>query len=323
MDKECSVIIPFCNEMPQVVFTIQSVIEELDGFCKYEILAIDNMSDDTVTCTAGDRTYPLRSRSFFSNHKGTISTWFFRKKIIKYLKYDGKQGHWNAKNYGIENSSGKYIMFLDAHCIMKRDSIRKMIQFLRETEEPVGGVHPYICYMLDSHRLEYKVQAKFFGYQFCSAQPGKTEPYKVCVMSTCGMMSPRSVFDELGAWNSELGIYGGGESYINWKQSTCGYPHYIHPEAVCWHYADKRGYSWNHTDYVRNSFIAAYCVGGEKWLNQQVSLRKKKDKHEVIDRLRDDVIAKCKPEREFIKSRQTVTFDDYIDYWEKNPGVWK
>jgi hypothetical protein len=137
------------------------------------------------------------------------------------------------------------------------------------------------------------------------------------------MLSPRSVIDKLGAWNPEFGIYGGGESYINWKQSTCGYDHYIHPEAVCWHYAEKRGYAWNHTDFVRNSFIAAYCVGGYDFLNQQVELRKKKDRHEVIDGLAKDVIEKCKEDMEFIKKNQVISFEDYITYWEKNPGNWR
>jgi len=322
---QISVIIPFCNEMPQIAFTVQSLIEELNGFCKYEIIIIDNMSHEEIKCDAGGRKYPIQSRKYFYNSetKKTMSTWFFRKGIIKHIIYDEKQGHWNAKNAGIKASSGKYLFFLDSHCIMQRDSLRHMLNWIENFKEPIGGLHAYICYMLDSHRLEYKPQRKTFGYQFCSAQPGKTEPYKVCVMSTCGMLTPRSVIDKLGGWHPELGIYGGGESYINWKQSTCGYGHYIHPKAVCWHYADKRGYSWNHTDYVRNSFIAAYVVGGEAFLNQQVEQRYKRDRKDIIDGLAKDVIEKCKEEREFIKKNQTISFEDYITWWEANPGKWK
>lgn len=329
---ECSVVIPFCNEVPQVLFTIQSLIEELDGFCKYEIIVIDNLSDNSMACVSGERKFPIRQRNFFMNPNTghTIGTYFFRKGIVKYFTYDEKQSHWQAKNVGIRESSGKFVMFLDAHCVMKRDSVRKMIQFLRNPpEERIGGVHAYINYMLDSHSLEYKVQKKTFGYQFCSAQIDpvtkrrRTKPYKVCVMSTCGMMCPRSTLDELGGWNREFGIYGGGESYMNWKQSTCGYHHWIHPEAECWHWAEKRGYSWNHTDFVRNSFIAAYCIGGEKFLTEQVEQRVKKDRPDVINRLADDVREKCKPDMEFIHSKQVESFEEYITRWEANPGTWK
>ena len=321
---ELSVIIPYCNEMPQVAFTAQALVEELEGFCDYEIILVDNLSDPIVTCKAGEREFPIRSRTYFNSPKGPMNTWLFRTGRIKNFIYDDKKGHWNAKNYGIANSTGKYLFFLDAHCIMKRDSLRKMIRHARylDTTEPWGGLHAYINYMLDSHSLEYKVQKKTFEYQFCSKQPGHDKPYKVCVMSTCGMMSPRSVFDELGAWHPLFGIYGGGESYINWKQSTCGYHHWIHNEAECWHYAEKRGYSWNYTDFVQNSFIAAYVVGGDKFLNEQAELRKEKDKSALIDQLVANVKKECGAERELIKSKQVETFEQYINRWEANPGTW-
>lgn len=346
---DLSVVIPFCNEMPQMAFTTQALIEELDGFCHYEIILVDNMSHDHLVTKAGDREYPTFSRNYLYNSTtgAKMSTWFFRKGVIKLFIYDAKQGHWNAKNHGIANSTGKYVFFLDAHCIMKRDSVRKMLTFLRENEgktyehpmtpgKPwrVGAVHAYINYMLDSRSLEYKPQKKTFGYQFCSHQmvvtkenprtlAFPTKPYQVCVMSTCGMMCPRAVLDDLGAWNPEFGIYGGGESYMNWKQSTCGYGHWIHPEAWCWHFADKRGYSWNHSDFVRNSFIAAYVVGGEEFLQQQIDARKKKENPGHIDVLANDVREKCKTDMEFIHGRQVIDFEAYIAWWEQNPGCWR
>lgn len=353
---ECSIIIPFCNEVPQVVFTIQSVIEELEGFCEYEILAIDNMSDWYMKCTTdvtrtgrklkemtvGEHAleFPLRQRAFFQGPPGSrrdgnvIKTWFFRKGKVKYFQYDDKQGHWNAKNKGIEESSGKFLFFLDAHCIMKRDSLRHMIDFLRNPpEEKVGGVHAYINYMLDSRCLEYRPQrGKMFGYQFCSHQVEAyqeggvrktrfpTKPYKICVMSTCGMMCPREVMEDLGGWHPEFGIYCGGEGYMNYKQSTCGYHHWIHPKAQCWHWAENRGYSWNHPDYVRNEQIAAYVCGGHKALEFCIEGR---GSTPPILAIADDVVEKCTQEREFIKSRQVESLDEYMDRWEANPGVWK
>lgn len=352
MSIELSVVLPFCNEGPNVVFTIQSVIEELEGFCEFEILAIDNMSDWSIECTVKNermplmngkpRTYPIRSRSFFQGPPGSkndgnfINTAFFRTKKVRYIQFDEKQGHWNAKNKGIEESTGKFLFFLDAHCIMKRDSLRHMIEFLRNPpEEKIGGVHAYINYMLDSRSLEYDPQKnKFFGYRFCTHQSeyykernnGKwqrrfpTEPYKVCVMSTCGMMSPRTVIEDLGGWHPEFGIYCGGEGYMNFKQSTCGYHHWIHPKAWCWHWAEKRGYQWNHSDYVRNEQIAAYVCGGESALQAVVEGRKSSP---AVIRLAADVMEKCVDERAFIKSRQVETLEGYFDRWVSHKGLWE
>jgi glycosyltransferase involved in cell wall biosynthesis len=347
---EVSVIMPFCNEGPNVIFTAQSLVEELEGFCKYEIILIDNQSDWYINCSVKnenmplmegrERPFPIRSRAFFQGPPGskrdgsTINTWLFRQGIIKYLQYDVKQGHWNAKNHGIRNSKGKYLFFLDAHCIMKRDSVRNMVQFLRDNEdEKIGGVHAYINYMLDSRSLEYRPQRdKFFGYQFCTHQSeeysvdGKrklrfpTEPYKVCVMSTCGMMSPRSVFEELGSWHPEFGIYSGGEGYINFKQSTCGYHHWIHPAAWCWHWAEKRGYQYWHKDFVRNEQIAAFVNGGEPAL--QFCIKGRKSTPSVLA-IAEEVRQKCKEEREYIEGKQVETLEDYFARWVASPGVWK
>jgi len=405
---EVSIIVPFCNEGQNVIFTAQSLIEELEGFCKYEILLIDNQSDWYINCSvpnenmplmhvprghlsrgdtvfvsdepgvwrvvdiaAGDhaheamvtigrdtdakmrktvpittlrvaveRPYTIRSRAFFQGPPGSkrdgsfISTWFFRQGIVKYLQYDDKQGHWNAKNHGIANSKGKFLFFVDAHCIMKRDSLRHMIEFLRNPpEEKIGGVHAYINYMLDARCLEYRPQKdKFFGYQFCSAQKEEffedgqrllrppTKPYKVCVMSTCGMMCPRTVIEELGGWHPEFGIYCGGEGYMNFKQSTCGYHHWIHPQAQCWHWAEKRGYQWNHGDYVRNEQIAAYVCGGERALEFCIKGRKSTD---GVKAIAEDVRAKCAGEQAFVESRQVEGLEEYFDRWIANPGVWK
>jgi hypothetical protein len=128
------------------------------------------------------------------------------------------------------------------------------------------------------------------------------------------------VIEELGGWHPEFGIYCGGEGYMNYKQSTCGYHHWIHPKAWCWHWAEKRGYSWNHSDYVRNEQIAAYVCGGRKALKFCTDSR---GGNPAIISLAENVIEMCAEEREFIKARQVETLDEYFDRWEKNPGVWK
>lgn len=405
---EVSVICPFANEGQNVVFTTQALIEELNGFCRFEIILIDNQSDWYINCSIKnerlmlhqnkEQPYKIRSRAFFQAPPGSksegsiISTHFFRKGIVRYLQFDEKQSHWLAKNHGIFHSRGKYLFFVDAHCIMNRDGLRAMIQFLRDNpDEKIGGAHAYINYMLDSRALEYRPQKnKFFGYQFVSAQreeywvdaqgkevdvseevrlvtraamqppnpkageswtskygsdpvvapfllpnergvavdPAwpqrclreKTKPYKVCVASTCGMIVPRTVFQELGPWNAEFGSYCGGEGYHNFKTATCGYHQWIVPAAKCWHWAEQRGYSWRHDDYVRNEQIAAYVNGGDEALDFCV---KGRGSGAVVQALAADVKEKCGPEREFVKSRQVETLEDYFNRWVSSPGIWR
>lgn len=277
-----SAIVPCCNEYPQILFTTQSLLESgVD-----EVVIISNKSVD-------------KTNLYFRNLKNSR---------IKLLVKDDVLSHWQAKNLGIKESNGDLLFFVDAHCIVTKNTIEKLSEFI--TDE-MGGVHCIIHYMLDDRGLVYEFRPEYLTYRFCTA-PKMRFPYILPMMSTCGMMCSRVVIDKLGGWNTELGIYSGGELYFNLKHATCGYPHYVHPETKCWHYAEKRGYSWNYNDFVRNEFIASYCIGGEEWLAKMINNRKKKDKPEVIDNIASNVLRKCIDDRQFIKERQTISLNDFI-----------
>ena len=282
-----SAIIPCCNEYPQVLFTVQSVLE---GGAD-EVVVVSNKSTD-------------KTNEYFGN---------LRNPKVKFFIKDDILSHWQAKNLGIQESVGDLLFFVDAHCIISKDALDDLSLFIGSGHDIA---HCVIHYMLDNKSLIYTPRFEIFNYRFTGFPPS-TVPFKVPVMSTCGMMCSRSVIDEVGGWNTELGIYGGGEAYINWKHGTCGYNHYVHPMALCWHYAEKRGYSWNYDDYMRNEFIAAYCVGGEEWLGKMVENRKKKSRAEVVDAVALDVMTKCKSDRDFIASKQIMTYDEFCNKGER------
>jgi len=216
---DCSAIITCCNEYPKVLFTVQSIIEELRDFGNFEVIVVDNKSTD-------------RTKEYFKNN---------RHPNIKFFEYDKKYSHWQAKNLGVEKAKGKYLFFLDAHCIVGRGSLIKMKVFLENMEDngmKIGGVHMLHSPILMEKKFQHASQPKFI-YRFRVAEVGKDKPYEVFGMSTCGMMSPKKVFNKLGGWNKELGQKWGGEAYINLKQATCGYPQFIHPEARYFHYKGK------------------------------------------------------------------------------------
>jgi len=295
--KKLSVIIPYCNEYPQILFTVQNVLNEMEGI-DGEVITIDNMS--TQKNGEGIEIFQL-----LQNKKG-----YRNKGMLKNIQYNKKQGHWNAKNAGLEIAEGKRILFLDSHVILKKNSILRMMK-----SPCPGSLHMQINYLLDTKSLIYSARPEQMHYTFCGVPAGKTEPYNVPVMSTCGMMIERTTLDNIGHWNKELGIYGGGENYMMYKIATCGYPIQIHPEAIVYHFADKRKYSWNYDDFVRNQFIAAYCVGGNEWLEKLINdrIEKGKGKKDVLDKIANDVREKCKEDREFIKTKQKVTLEEHFN----------
>lgn len=305
-----SVIIPYVNEYPNIAFTVQNLIEELKGI-DVEIVTVANCCNqiNPKRPEVGDWGFYKLSQSPYN-----------RTGVLKCLKYDEKLGHWNAKNWGIKNSAGERLLFLDAHTIIEQGSIRSMLESFCP-----GTLHMQICYMLDSRKLGYKLRPGDMGYSFTVLSTNKTEPYEVPVMSTCGMMVERKTLENVTlnmdkVWHPELGIYGGGENYMMYKLATCGYPIMIHPKATVYHYSGDlgRGYSWNYTDHMRNQFIAAYCNGDDEWLRKLVEERSSRPHahRQRIEEIAEDVRQKCKEDREFIKTKQKCTVSEYFEKWK-------
>jgi glycosyltransferase involved in cell wall biosynthesis len=294
---DCSTVISVCNEVPHIYYTIQSIIEGLDETYEQEIIVVDNLSTDGL------------EQHFRENPVNNV----------RYVKYSDKRSHWNAKNVGIKEAKSRNIFFIDGHCIIGRNSLKNLIDFSDNFNGNLGGVHCLHHYIGDNSReFEHRCRSAKFIYGFRRSQ-GFKEPYQVAHMSTCGMMVRKKTFDELGGWNKMLGVRWGGESYINLKHGTCGYPHYIHPKAHYYHYKHKYAYGFDGRNGYTNLMIPAYTVGGDEWLKFQTDhiIEKKGEVQRpcIYDRMADEVRNVCKEDRDFIASKQIMTLTEYYKKW--------
>jgi len=153
-------------------------------------------------------------------------------------------------------------------------------------------------------------------YQFSRYRPSLNgKHYQVPCMSTCGMMMSRKLMvDELGMWPTELGIYGGGENFINYCLAVMGYSVNIFPKPSIFHYAEKRGYNWFHDDWNRNRIIAMYIACGKELA--QLLTKDLKGRPEVNQRIFEEVVIKCDPHREHIKKRTRVDIFEWAERWK-------
>lgn len=273
--NKLSIIIPFAQENPQVAFTIQAIYCELRDRCDFEIIAIDNH------CTELDQQIKLQNKERDDGGKYLSSLANADRPWLKYIAYDEKLSHWNAKNAGVALSDGEFLWFVDAHCIPSQGTLLRMFNHYSAFWQNINGtLHLPLSYMLEKPGLElqYKLvtepQKGVWAYTFSryTGNPGDNEHndryagwhYRVPCMSTCGMMMHRSIFYKLGGWPHELGIYGGGEHFINFCLAVMGMTVNIYPALPLYHYAAPRGYHWNYGDYHRNRTIATYCFAGRE-----------------------------------------------------------
>jgi hypothetical protein len=309
-----SVIVAYVNEYPQIVFTIRAIAEELRGRVDFEIIAVNNYCAEVK---AQGREQDKGADVIKAAAEG--NPWLIP------LEYGTKLSHWQAKNLGVHHARGDIFWFPDAHVVPSRDSLFQMYQEYSETApwlmpRPATYHMPIGYQILEWRKLIYALVAdpsigKYF-YQF-QPMPDEYETFEVPVMSTCGCMMHRSIFDKLGGWPEEIGIYGGGEPFFNFSMAVLGMQKRIWPKGFLYHHGESRGYHWNHLGWMRDELIAAYCFGGEDLL--WLKARNMGEDREVANDLSRSIIETpsiC-DHRQHIEKQQVMSIEGWVAPWLK------
>ena len=314
MGDKLSVIIPTCLEWPQVLFTVRNIAEELRDRVDFEIIVIDNFCDE-VKAQVGGKVDDGTREHLIACAKG--HPW------LKVLHYTDKLSHWQAKNMGVKNSEGNILWFCDAHCIISRNALWDMFRHFMMQEVFMEGnatLHlPLTYHIMEYHKLVYKLRidlpTSLLDYRFTAYNPPAHgfPIYEVPAMSTCGVMMSRKLYDKVGGWPTELGIYGGGENFLNYVMSVMGMKKYIKVGHPLCHHGSKRQYHWNYTDHKRNQAIAAYMVGGKEFALNFMAHCKGDIGH--LQNLTYKMFDLQKDHREHIKSQITTTMEDWLKRW--------
>ena len=288
---ELAIIVPYVNEMPQLVFTLRGIAEELRGE-DFEIVAVDNWCrfleendkgvpvrvpdkghDRLIDATDKNRIYGLNlgGPPGVRVHRAVSHIEAMAKKHswLRHVRYEDKLSHWNAKNVGVANSiNAKYYWFMDAHTMLSKGAVKAFHFYKKNWRELQGTLHlPWTYHILESQRLIYKMVvddlAGVYHYSTLNLPPKiPSDPFEVPVMTTCGMMMHREYFHLLGGWPKALGIYGGGENFVNYVSAILGLKKWVYPDATIYHMGEKRGYNWYYDNYQLNRMIALYMIGG-------------------------------------------------------------
>ncbi len=334
MSDKLSVIIPFCNEYPQILFTIQCLLNDLDcSFAgQYEVIVVDNYTPEVGNQKTGEELCQVCMHPIDLYRKEDLGGAFLKGKSeklpgLRYVSYRHKLSHWQAKNEGVKAATGDIFLFLDAHVVPSASSIWNMYSYYLNNYDIVNGtIHLPLCYLLSGPGLQQEIIYKFvcnpekgfYHYQFSPYQR-QSKPYKVAAMSTCGMMISREVFDLLGGWPSELGIYGGGENFVNYTLAVLGKEKTIFTTQPLYHFAASRGYFFNYDDFIRNRTIATHIFAG-----QDAARRFTKNCQGdpvVLNRIYQSAISGSVDHKRMIDDRKQTTIEEWMEKI-KEDGLW-
>ena len=186
-----SIIIPTFNRRNLVMKAIDSAL--LQTYKHIEIIVIDDGSQD------GSLAY-LKANYSFDERVNILSQ-----------KHQGVSA---ARNYGITQSKGDWIAFLDSDDLWSEDKIRKQIDYLNH------HLGYKICYndeiwIRNSVRVNPPLKCRKVGGKIFK------ESVDLCLIAASAVMIHKSIFDELGNFDESMPAC---EDYDLWLRITAKYP---------------------------------------------------------------------------------------------------
>jgi glycosyltransferase involved in cell wall biosynthesis len=134
-----------------------------------------------------------------------------------------------------------------------------------------------------------------------------------------GLMANRKQFLDFGGYPDVHRTYGGGEFYTDMKWWLFGSCVVTDPNAVGYHLASGRGYSYNHDDYLENVLGIGYALGMDDWRERMYINLLRKSRKDVLDKMMERSAREHQSNREFIESRRKMSFNELLIErpWEK------
>lgn len=198
-------------------------------------------------------------------------------RILEFVGKSGRLGHVTlrrgnlapptARQIGSEHAVGKYLFFLDNHCLVGKDYFRRAIadfehygmHMLHSTTKFFSG---------DNNCYEYRLQLEKNFWADAQLTPGdNVRPYRIAAGGHGGFAVRADVWHEVGGYWTGFKGYGGEEMYFDLKMAMLDKTNWIDPLVVHYHYAGQRPYERHYSaDYYKNMMMCANIIGGEHWL---------------------------------------------------------
>jgi glycosyltransferase involved in cell wall biosynthesis len=317
---DLSIIVPFANEYPSIRYTLDSIMANcVEIPFSSEVILVNNF------CRAVER-------QGFAEDDGWRYLKDFKEKNdvpwLTLLHYEEKLSHWNARNFGVKHSTGNILFFLDGHVILPPDQLEYLLWAYQHHVRGEGSLHLPISNLNDLpnrkniYRMRVNRSLGVLHYVFHHFDMRTDAPVlEVPCMSACGLMISREIWDHMEGYPQALGIYGGGENYMNFALPLLGYKHFVLQTGNLKHLNAPRGYRFDGIDWLRNRLIAAFLIGGNRWAEACMSgmLKAKKASGRSLRGLLEEVVYNSDliARRDRIEDAMKITLDEWIEGWRR------
>jgi len=259
-EKKVSLVIPMIHEFPSIYSTVNNIQTEMkDSPLDWEIIVCENGTVDVNT------------QRGFTGDKALYRA-LMRSGKLKYF-FEPRQCGPVARDTGATHASGDFLIFMDAHTTLGKDSIEPLVYYLMDHKECglISGLTAWSHY--DFRRLGGYYELFHEPEKQKAGQGGPTlpthmhghympmgrirdrsilenpRPFEAVMGSQAYTMYRREVFWELGGYFDECRFYPHPEGYLPLKAKMLGYTVVIHP--LSYHIHGMYPRSYKQANYVK------------------------------------------------------------------------
>lgn len=190
-----SVIVPFRNEEKNIANTYKNLIEQNYPKEKYEIIFVNDSSDDTSLHII--KNFPKVENVIIISVPNDYSANAHKKRAIR---------------FGIENSKGEIIVSTDADCIHKKDWLKNLLNYF---DEKTGFVSGPVEFVSDEELFSKMQRLEFAGLVITGA--GLIGSGSPTICNAANIAYRKKVFDEVGGFVYQMSLSSGDDELLMQK----------------------------------------------------------------------------------------------------------
>jgi glycosyltransferase involved in cell wall biosynthesis len=224
MELKISAVICTHNRSEYLKNAIQSLINQNIPKERYEIIVVDNRSDD--------------------NTKEIVEQ-FSKDNTVRYL-FEPDLGLCSARNTGWQNARGKYIAYLDDDAIAGPEWLGKIVEVFETVDPRPGCVGGKVDPVWEEKRPEWLSDRLFevLAIVNWSDTPHAIKNVDKEWLVGTNIAIPRETIEDIGGFSPRLDRSGGtllsnGDTFLERQIVQQGYSVYYHPDILVNHYVVK------------------------------------------------------------------------------------
>lgn len=222
-----SILVPAHNEGVVIVKTVLSLLSFDYPHDKYEVIVINDNSDDNSVALLGQLQQEFTAQ---------------RLVVINTDKTNGGKGKSNALNIGLQQARGSVISIYDADNTPEKSALRILVAELLQDDHYAAVIGKFRTRNKNASILTRFINIETLAFQWM-AQAGRQQLFGLCTIPGTNYVVRRSVVEQIGGWDVKALAE---DTEVSFRIYQMGYKIKFRAAAVTWEQEPQTLDVWFH-----------------------------------------------------------------------------